>query len=218
MILTVQRARGNTCHVLAREVRRCEEVEIQARSLDPEKALQNTVVAAVSQLHHQNREILLARLSPTMEDLPAFRSEVRPVVPPAPLPASSNLRLKHKRESQEDVIHFSNWSDVGKAIEYARNELAPQEKEQGRAWRVLTRADGREDKSRDKQWRNYCTLAIAVGLLIRGGSTYEDAVTALQSRLDAFGAKAHTPLLRSIGDEIKNMRDRDVIAKEVLGY
>lgn len=210
---------------LAQEVQRCEEAEIQSRSMSSER--DQHVLASVKELQDQQREFhrqMMAQLAsskPTsVPELPAFRSEVRPSEPPsvcADDPAS-RVRIKHKREQQSDVVPFSTWHSVSDAIEYARKELVPQEREQGRKWRVLVRTDGREDKARDKQWRNYCTLAIAVGLQMRGGSTYDEAVATLQSRLDAFGAKAHTPLLRSIGEEIKNIRDRDAIAKEVLGY
>ena len=49
-------------------------------------------------------------------------------------------------------------------------------------------------------------MATAVGLLTQDGKSYDDAVATLQARLDAFGANAHTPLLRAIGEEIKNVR------------
>ena len=55
-------------------------------------------------------------------------------------------------------------------------------------------------------------------MLIRGGQSSDEAISTLQSRFDAFGANAHTPLLRQLNDEIKNIRDADAIAKEVLGY
>ena len=47
---------------------------------------------------------------------------------------------------------------------------------------------------------------------------YEDALATLQSRLDAFGVKAHTPLLCELDAEMKTVRDAEAIAKEILGY
>ncbi|MDC0525365.1 hypothetical protein OAO87_00105 [bacterium] len=221
-------------NVLAVAVVRLEQAEITARMASPENAITTAVVSAVHEVRQEaaadraSFQAVLERLMSIRSDdaaplaLPPPPSEAVPAAPPVPsaaiVAASCGARLKYTREQQSDVVPFSTWHNVSDALEYARTDLAPQEREQGRKWRVLVRTDGREDKARDKQWRNYCTLAIAVGLLTRGGTTYEDAVTALQSRLDAFGVHAHTPLLRSIGEEIKNIRDRDAIAKEVLGY
>ena len=81
---------------------------------------------------------------------------------------STGVRLKHKRESQDDVAHFSTWPDMGLALSYAKEELAPREKTEGAKWRIIKREDGREDKSRDKQWRCYRSVVIAVGALMRG--------------------------------------------------
>ena len=66
--------------------------------------------------------------------------------------------------------------------------------------------------------RGHRSLAIAVGLLMRGGKTLEDAVAAIQARFESFGAKAHTPLLRAVNQEIQAVRDADAVAKSVLGY
>ena len=109
---------------------------------------------------------------------------------------------------------------MGLALTYAKEELAPREKEDGAKWRIIKREDGREDKSRDKQWRCYRSVAIAVGVLVRGGTSYEEAVGAIQARFDSFGAKPHTPFLKAINSEIEKMRssDADVIARELLGY
>ena len=223
---------------LALEVIRLEQAEIIARKASPENAITSAVVSAVrevrqeaaddrakfqavlEQLANMNpadgaTERVLTISPPPSEERP---DQPPPVIVPASTGTGTGARLKHKRENQDDVICFSTWSDIGKAIDYARKELAPQEKEHGRSWRVLTRSDGREDKSRDKQWRCYVALATAIGLLTRDGKSYDDAVATLQARLDAFGAKAHTPLLRAIGEEIKNVRDKDAVAKEILGH
>eukprot|EP00966_Prymnesium_polylepis_P114962 2656847-Prymnesium_polylepis.1 len=105
---------------------------------------------------------------------------------------------------------------MGLALTYAKDELVPREKESGAAWRIIKREDGREDKSRDKQWRCYRSVAIAVGSLMRNGKTYEEAVSAIQERFESFGAKPHTPFLATINSEIKQMRSSvaDVIARE----
>ena len=133
---------------------------------------------------------------------------------------ATGIRIKHKRESQDEVAHFSTWPDMGLALTYAKDELVPREKESGAAWRILKREDGREDKSRDKQWRCYRSVAIAVGSLMRDSKSYEEALSAIQARLESFGAKPHTPFLAAINSEIKQMRPSvaDVIARDVLGF
>eukprot|EP00966_Prymnesium_polylepis_P058470 1353967-Prymnesium_polylepis.1 len=159
------------------------------------------------------------------EPLPPLPAEAPPLTPPAPSSAttvaSTAARIKHKRESQDDVAHFSTWPDLGLALMYAEEELVPREKESGAAWRILKREDGREDKvrvetqtcaiecrpaahldftsppsqSRDKQWRCYRSVAIAVGSLMHDGTPYEEAVSAIQGRFESFGAKPHSPFL-----------------------
>ena len=105
------------------------------------------------------------------------------------------------------------------ALTYAKDELAPREKEDGTKWRIIKRQDGREDKSRDFQWRSYCSIAIAVGVVMRSGKSYEEAVSAVQDRFESFGAK-HTPFLNAIKAEVKQMRksEKDIIAQNVLGF
>ena len=132
---------------------------------------------------------------------------------------TAGVRIKHTREGQNDVTHFSTWPDIGLALTYAREELAPRERQDAATWRILKRLDGREDKSRDKQWRCYRSVAIAVGSLMRDGQSYEAAVSAIQQRFESFGAKPHTPFLTAINSEIKQMRSSvaDVVARDILG-
>ena len=208
---------------LAREVNRCENAEIQARKIAPEQVIQTEIVSGIQQLHEQNRQMHEQRMMAEHGELPpAFRSEVRPSSPPAPTVAAvtTGVRIKHKRESQDDVAHFSSWPDLGHALTYAKEELAPREKTESAKWRIIQREDGREDKSRDKQWRCYRSVAIAIGILMRGGKSYEDAVSAIQERFESFGVKPHTPFLKAINQDIGKMRssDADVIAREVLGF
>ena len=220
---------------LAVAVVRLEQAEIVARKASPENAVATAVVSAVHEVRQEAAadrakfQAVLDRLMSARPDaatpslvLTPPPSEAQPEAPPAPSTAVvaplGGVRVKHKREHQDEVAHFSSWHSVADALEYARTELAPMEREQGRAWRVLKREDGREDKSRDKQWRCYLKLAIAAGLLVKSGSTFEDAVDALQARLDSYGVHAHTPLLRSIDEDTKNMRDVHLIAKDILGY
>ena len=84
--------------------------------------------------------------------------------------------------------------------------------------RVLKRADGREDKSRDKQWRCYRALAIAVSMRVDDGKTRVEAVHNIQLKFESLGLRAHTPLLRALAEEQKNVRDGDARAKAVLGF
>ena len=209
---------------LAREVNRCENAEIQARKIAPEQVIQTEIVSGIQQLHEQNRQMHEQKMIAEHGELPpAFRSEVRPSSPPAPAVAAvtTGIRIKHKKESQDDVAHFSSWPDMGLALSYAKEELAPREKAEGAKWRILKRVDGREDKSRDKQWRCYRSIAIAVGVLVRGGKSYEDAVASIQDRFESFGDNgAHTPFLKAINQDIGKMRscDADSIARDVLCY
>ena len=209
---------------LAREVSRCENAEIQARKIAPEQIIQTEIVSGIQQLHEQNRQMHEQKMIAEHGELPpAFRSEVRPSSPPAPAVAAvtTGIRIKHKRESQDDVAHFSSWPDMGLALCYAKEELAPREKAEGAKWRILKREDGRADTSRAKQWRCYRSIAIAVGVLVRYGKSCEDAVAAIQERFKSFGDKgAHTPFLKAIDQEIGKMRscDADSIARDVLGY
>ena len=131
----------------------------------------------------------------------------------------AGVRFKQKRESQDDVAHFSSLPNMGLALSYAKEELVPNEKSDGPNWRILIRKDGREDKSRDKQWRCYRSVAIAIGALMRGGKSYEDAVGAVQERFERLGVQSHTPFLKAINEEIKQMQksDADVLARKVLG-
>ena len=220
----------NAMEALALSVRRWEEAEIQGRLTSPEQAITTQVVSAIAQMREdaaKREALVMERLismsgGAVVQPIPPPPSEAPPEAPPPPATvtttATAAARLKHKRESQDDVAHFSSWSNMIDALDYAIKELGPREKEQGSKWRVLHREDGRKDSARDKQWRCYRSIAIAVGVLTRDGKTHEEAVNTIQARFESFGAKAHTPLLREINEEIKKIRDADRIAQEVLGF
>jgi hypothetical protein len=212
-------------------VRRMEEAEIKARATSPERAITTQVVSAIAQMREdaaKREAMVMERLmsmtngGASLQPLPPPPAEAPPSAPPPPVSvistATAGARVKHKRESQDEVAHFSSWSSMSDAIEYAAKELAPREKEEGASWRILKREDGREDKSRDKQWRCYRSIAIATGMLVRSGKTFQEALASIQARFESFGAKAHTPLLREINEEIKKIRDGDALAREVLRF
>lgn len=226
---------------LALAVIRLEKAEIIARKASPENTINNALVSAVHSGRQEAAEDR-AKFNAVLEQLknamcaggstdasslaiPPPQSEQRPVEPPslptAVLPAPSGRRIKRKREYQDDVEHFASWRKISDALEYARTKLAPMEKEQGNAWRVVPSKDGGEpNRGRDAHWMRYKKLAFAIGLQVRDGKSYEHAVEALQARLDAFGGKGHTPLLKAIVEETKDVhpRDKDDAAKEILGY
>ena len=226
---------------LALAVRRSEEAEIAARLASPDQAITTKVVSALNDFRNAQaaREAEMLKQQQTMfhalmsmvnsngdappppKPLSPPAAEAPPLEPPTPsatvTAALAGARIKHKRESQDDVTHFSTWADMGLAVAYAKEELAPREKESGTSWRVIKREDGREDKSRDKQWRCYRAVAIAVGVLMRDGNSYEDAVGTIQERFKSLGGK-HTPFLKAINEEIKTRRDADAIAGDVLGF
>ena len=97
--------------------------------------------------------------------------------------------------------------------------MGKREKDEGAAWRILKLEDGGESRSRHRQWHKYRSLAIAVGVLIRSGKSYEESVKEIQSRFDAMGAK-YTQFEKAINEEIKKLTksDAEAIAKDVIGY
>ncbi len=187
---------------LAGHVRRCEDAEIAGRRAAPDKAVECLFSSAVQAI------VSAVNTAP---------ATVAAAPPPQGVPAEAGAaRVKHKRVAQTDVAYFSSFANVGDALAYARDELAPLEREQGAAWRVR-KIDGgaREDKSRDKQWRSYRALAIAVGSLEDRGDAHEAAVAAVQARLDGG---SHTQLLRALLGEQKAVGGADELAARVLGF
>lgn len=174
-----------------------------------------------------------ASTSGSSSDPPASTSP-----PPLLEAALVSCKTKHKRKCQEDVVYFSTWSSMADALAYARTELMPREMQDGAKWRIRKIDEGkREDKSRDKQWRCYRALAIAVAREMTASHdassscdagavpvmppitlSYEEAVRRLQSRFEGFGAKAHTPLLRALNAEHSALTSNqaDVLARTVL--
>ena len=170
--------------------------------------------------------VRLARPSP----VPGAPAEVPPPAeaPPDAPPAASaiittpiaSVRVKQKREAQDDVAYFSSFTSMADALSYAKEQLVPREQSEGAKWRIIKRADGREDKSRDKQWRCYRSTAIAIGALIANGMTYQEGLDVVEARFKTFGIQPHTPFLRAINEEIKTQmqtRQADQIARSVLG-
>eukprot|EP00966_Prymnesium_polylepis_P323198 7379404-Prymnesium_polylepis.1 len=230
---------------LALAVLRAEEAEIAGRAATPGEAITTQVVSAITEIREQAaaRERMLLEQQQAMhqatvrylmsmgqsngdappppEPLPPPPAEAPPAAPPPPsaatVAATAGARIKRKRESQEDVTHFSTWPNMGDALQYAKRELVPREKEEGAKWRLIPREDGTRDQSRHDMWFKYYNLAIAVGMLMRDGKSYDEAVVAVQVRFESFGMKAHTPFLRAIKEESKKRRDKDLIAAEILG-
>ena len=73
---------------------------------------------------------------------------------------------------------------------------------------LAPRADGREDRSRHRHWRKYCTLAAAVG---RAG----DDVAAVQRRFEA--ANGQEAFLRAMRAEEGSADETERLARRVLG-
>ena len=120
------------------------------------------------------------------------------------------MTVPRRLEGRLDLRHVGEARDWADGAELLLDEEAHR--------RLHTVDDGRrEDKSRDKQWRCYRALAIAVGSLQEQGSTYAQALHALQARLDSYGANAHTALLKALNEEQKRVQNADGIAKRVLG-
>jgi len=229
---------------LAVRVRRCEESEIEARNLSPDEAATSAAVTAIQNLSERQAqreeelirqqrsmfEILMRRVSPATTADAAVPS-IPPPPPPAtvaatllnetPAPTSAPLastREKRKPQEQHDVAHFSSWPTLRAAFEYARDDLAPRERAEGAAWRIRKVGEGsskREDKSRDRQWRFYRQLAIAIGLRAHEVCDVDDALEALEMRRATFPSV--TAFVRAMHEEQSTVRDGDEIAKRVLG-
>jgi hypothetical protein len=194
-------------NALAAEVRRCEVAEIAARAAAPENALTAVLAAAV-------REVKKAITDGGGGAARAVTPELIGASGVTPPPCHSGARIKQKRESQDDVTGVSRWASIEDALCYAREELAPRERETGAKWRIIKREGGREDRARNKQWVNYKTLAIAVGALESGGQTREGAFATLQARLDASSI---TSLIKALASEHKTLPNADALAEGVLG-
>jgi hypothetical protein len=181
--------------------------EIAARAAAPENALTAVLAAAV-------REVKKAITDGGGGAARAVTPELIGASGVTPPPCHSGARIKQKRESQDDVTGVSRWASIEDALCYAREELAPRERETGAKWRIIKREGGREDRARNKQWVNYKTLAIAVGALESGGQTREGAFATLQARLDASSI---TSLIKALASEHKTLPNADALAEGVLG-
>jgi hypothetical protein len=116
-----------------------------------------------------------------------------------------SARVKHKREIQNDIAYFSSWTKVEDALSYALFVLYPKEVENPVKWRIVVRDDGREDKSRDKQWRMYRSLCAYVSILVQEeGLSVSDAISRSQAILDGEVCKGrHTHFLTFISSSLK---------------
>lgn len=228
---------------LANRVRQHEESELAARRTSPEQAVSNAVVSAVQDLSdrqavreeemmRQQRQMfdtLMSRLSPDPPDgdavappLPSFAAAPPSVATQLMAPQAESLvrplpsaRAKRKSEPQHDVAHFTSHPTLRGAFEYARDDLYPMEREQGASWRVRKLVDGREDKSRDRQWRFYRQLALAVGLRMDQGCDLEAALEHVEARRVTFPSL--TAFNAALNVEQKGVSQADLIVKKVLG-
>ena len=125
---------------LALAVRRAEEAEIAARLAAPDQAITTQVVTAISEMRTaaatreatmlEQQQVMFRQLMSMVtsngeapappEPLPPSPAEAPPVAQPttsaAITAASTGVRIKPKRESQDDVAHFSSWPDMGLAL------------------------------------------------------------------------------------------------------
>jgi hypothetical protein len=190
-----------------------------------------------------------ASSSTTSTVIQTISAESRPPPPPRMLQeeALASCRVKRQRNVQDDVTHFSSWTNMGDALSYARTELAPREEAEKASWRIrriyedveereeehgkvqstsdelVGGSDKKkrkkkyiEDKSRDKQWRCYRTLAVEVGRLMRCNMSYTTAVEHLQRRFESCGTKPHTPLLRGLNVEHSKLSNAEALARSIL--
>ena len=112
------------------------------------------------------------------------------------------------------VAHFSSWSTLKEALEYAKTHLAPLERTKGASWRITKDEDGNEKKSVDTQWRFYRQLAIAVGTA--DAETEEERISSVQRRRDAMlSLTAFNRALRE--EQRKTSASHNAVVKRVLG-
>lgn len=232
-------------NALAIQVRRCEESEISARKASPEEKVSNAVISAVQQLndHQAKREEEMLRQQRAMFD--ALMRQVSPtssteaIIPPTTTPPPeqiattlmdptsrttasvvtteplSRVREKRKAHSQDDVEGFATHPTLKAAFEYARDELAPRERNDGHKWRRRKYDDGRKDNSRHNHWIVYRNLAIAMG---RIGGTTEEALAVLERRRATYASPK--AFARALETDHKDMAHdaAETLAKEMLGY
>ena len=215
-------------HELAAVVRRCEDAEVAARCVSPEAVAVDAIATAVSKATQQSMA-MVARLVHDKESS-ALSSSVTPVLalPVASAAPTSTVvplacaTVKRKREAQDEVTYISTWKRVSDMLSYARAELWPREAAHGTKWRtgkrVIEQEDGtrvlQEDKAKDKQWRCYRAVAVAVGRR----APHQDeaaAVAALQARLDVTSL---TRFLKELHKEAEGLpqEETDALAKAVL--
>jgi len=128
--------------------------------------------------------------------------------------------MKHKRAVQDNVEYYSSWETLSDALNYAIHDLAERERNEGTRWRRMKKnkdeGDGaslRDDKSRNKQWQEYCLLAYTVGKLERSGMSRVEALETLEVRKTELGS--HRQLLIAMQRE-KDKHDYDEIVKLIL--
>ena len=196
---------------LANATQRFEDAEIAARAASPDMIGATKIAALVETMMSKmatNQEQLISIVrtgSPVAGGLvcplPQSSSSATETLPPAdPLALAvstplHNVKAKRKRIPQEDVEPFTKWSTVDDALAYARETLVPREQEYGAAWRIITR-DGGQDRSRHKQWGNYKTMAIAVGIREKYHAETRDQATAHVQR--CISSTSFTSYLKTI--------------------
>ena len=208
---------------LANATRRFEDSEIAARAASPDMigaAKITTLVETMLSKMATNQEQLISivrTVSPVAGGVvcsplqsSSSATEALPASEPLALAVSSplhNVKAKRKRIPQEDVEPFTKWSTVQAALAYARETLVPREQEHGAAWRIITRDDGGQDRSRHKQWGNYKTMAIAVGIREKYHAETRDQATAHVQR--CISSTSFTSYLKIIRAWMKEHLDAD---------
>ena len=210
---------------LAVVVRRCEDAEIVGRAASPDATAAHPVAEAMERTGRRQMEMMarmLRAVSPEAAAPPPVTTATLATAATAPLPPPAlvqplpGTRVKHKRELQDEVAHFSSWDRVDKMLRYAREELAPREREHGAKWRIVKRADAREDRAKHKQWMQYRRVALAVGARTRAGLAEADALAEVQCLFDA--APSHTQFDKALAADVKDVAHADRLAAAVLGY
>lgn len=244
---------------LAEVVRTSEDAEITTRKACPENRVSAAVVSAVNEMREENAQMMkmfMNAVLPGKEDAnramapapqpAAVASTVTSTpTPPRILSGGDCVRVKRKRLEYKDIVYFTSWGSMADALDYARTQLAPMEKEALRSgdysWRIF-KMDGIEKKGNDvracrrtrissfefrlfhihvsqKHWRRYRAVAIKLGALEEELAVPRaEALRTVQELFEAKGS--HEAFVKMLEAEQKAMiRSRkDALAQRVLEY
>lgn len=219
---------------LAHHVMRAENAEIMARETTEESGITTAMVEIVEQMQQKNLEREKAMLdhqkqmfealmaavggsggssSPSFPSPPPPEEETRPRVEQELSTPLASAKVKHARNSQDEIICFSKWTSIVDMIKYTREAIVPKEKEFGWKWRIRTFPDGRQDKSIHKQWTAYVMVVCEIGRTMVSPCSLDDAISKVDAKFKGF--RTHRQFVQSLPKTSKE--DERAFLQQVLG-